>query len=149
MGLEIRTATHWDRDDLFALLSAQLAEHRIPLADAELRAAIDGVFEDPRVGTFLIARDEGTALGVACLSRIWTLEHGGASVWLDELYVVPARRDAGIGTALVREAIAWAKAQGLRAIDLEVEEERARVESLYRREGFQPHTRRRWVKRLA
>lgn len=149
MALEIRTATHWDRDDLFALLSAQLSEHHVALADAKLRAAIDGVFEDPRVGTFLIAREEGTAVGVACLSRIWTLEHGGASVWLDELYVVPARRDAGIGTALLREAIAWAKAQGLLAVDLEVEESQARVEALYRREGFEPHTRRRWVKRLA
>jgi GNAT superfamily N-acetyltransferase len=79
---------------------------------------------------------------------VWTLEHGGAAVWLDELFVAPAQRGQGIGTALLREAVAWAEAQGLHAIDLEVEESRARVESLYRREGFAPHTRRRWVKKL-
>jgi GNAT superfamily N-acetyltransferase len=148
MKLEIGVAKEHDLPSLEALLAAQLAEHRISIAIEALRAAIQAPLIDPRWGVFLVARIDGVVVGVAWLSTIWSIEHGGRSAWLDELYVIPPLRGAGIGTKLLEAVLDWARIDGLVAIDLEVEEDHARVEALYERHGFRPHTRRRWVKRV-
>src|SRR5690242_20347926 len=96
-------ATAQDREITMRFLHAQLEEHGIPLAPARLAAAVDGVFAEPARGRFLLVRDAaGAVAGVAYVSYIWALEHGGKAAWLEELYVTPARREAGLGTALLR-----------------------------------------------
>ncbi|HLK36072.1 MAG TPA: GNAT family N-acetyltransferase, partial [Polyangiaceae bacterium] len=87
-------------------------------------------------------------VGLAYLAYTWTLEHGGQSAWLDELYVVPGERSRGVGTALLRAALDHAARRGCRAVDLEVEAAHARAARLYAREGFRPHHRARWYRRL-
>ncbi len=145
MNLQVTPATAADRDDLIALLAAQLAEHDIPLEGDRLAGAIDGALADPRRATMLIARDGDRAVGVAYVSTVWALEHGGLSCWLEELYVVPALRERGIGTRLLEAVVGHARALGCAAVDLEVEASHARVAGLYRRHGFRAHTRARWV----
>lgn len=97
---------------------------------------------------FLVARKNDQVIGCAAISYAWTLEHGGKSAWLDELYVLPAYRGQGIGSLLVDRAVAEAQSEGCKAMDLEVEEEHVRAERLYARKGFRPLRRRRWVKPL-
>lgn len=143
--MEIRIATAEDAEAVERLLRAQFAEHDIALDAAALQGAVRGVFADPSRGTFFLAPD---AVGVAYLAYTWTLEHGGRSPWLDELYVVPAQRSRGVGTALLRAALGHAAREGCRAVDLEVEATHARAARLYAREGFQPHSRARWYRSL-
>src|SRR5262245_34863029 len=102
--MDIAVATLDDIDDLAALLRAQFEEHAISLEREGLRAAIRGPLVEPGLGTFLIARD-GAPRGMAYLSYVWTLEHGGKSAWLEELYVVPPARSRGIGTLLLHAVI--------------------------------------------
>jgi GNAT superfamily N-acetyltransferase len=137
-----------DQPDVIRLLSQQLAEHDITLAAESLAYAVRGFFEDPRRGRILVARRDERVVGVAVLSYTWTLEHGGQACWLDELYVEPELRTHGIGTTLLRAAIELVKADGRIAMDLEVEASHARVMSLYRREGFEQHSRTRFFRKL-
>jgi ribosomal protein S18 acetylase RimI-like enzyme len=148
MDATIAVATHQDRDVLVALLAAQLHEHHITLSSERLAAAVDGALHDAVRGLFLLARVQGTAVGAAYLSFNWTLEHGGKSCWLEELYVMPAYRERGIGRQLLDAVCQRAAELGCAAIDLEVEEEHARAQHLYEREGFHPHRRHRWVRLL-
>jgi GNAT superfamily N-acetyltransferase len=101
---------------------------------------------EPRLGFILLAR-EGAAVGVAWVSTTWSLEHGGLTAWLEELYVVPERRSSGIGRALLLDVIERTRKLGCAAIDLEVDVEHARAEHLYQREGFSRLPRARWVRR--
>jgi len=142
----IRTCTSRDRAAARALLSAQLEEHAIPTDS--LDAALDGALADASRALVLVAEDAGHAIGVACLAFTWTLEHGGKSAWLDELYVVPSRRNAGVGRALLDAALREAKARGCLAVDLEVEADHARAANLYARAGFRAHRRARFVRTL-
>jgi GNAT superfamily N-acetyltransferase len=147
MDIVIRHATRADRDTLVTLLHAQLEEHEIALPLDRLRAAVEGPLDDPARGVFFIAED-GEPIGVAYLSFVWALEHGGKSVWLEELYVTPARRGSGIGRRLLSTVCDYARASGCAAVDLEVEASHARAARLYERAGFEPHQRARWVLRL-
>jgi GNAT superfamily N-acetyltransferase len=144
----ITTARSSDRADILALLAAQLAEHAIDLPAKRLAHAVDGVLAEPARGVLFLARAEGAAVGVAYLSFTWTLEHGGRVGWLEELYVVPAQRGHGIGTALLDTVCARARAAGCGAVDLEVDAGHARAAELYRRRGFGAVSRTRFTLRL-
>jgi GNAT superfamily N-acetyltransferase len=144
----IEPATPTDREQIIRLLAAQLAEHDIDLHADNLAHAVDGFFEEPRRGRILVARQHGVVVGVAVLSYTWTLEHGGKSCWLDELYVQPELRTHGMGTLLLHKAFEITAADGCIAMDLEVESSHARAANLYRREGFQAHTRTRYFRQL-
>jgi GNAT superfamily N-acetyltransferase len=148
-AIVIRPAVEADLAAITALLVAQLRDHGNELPDAELAAAAAGMLTRPQRGQFLLAVEDGNAVGLAALSYLWTLERGGRAAWLDELYVVPARRGAGIGQQLLDAALAAAVAAGAVAMDLEIESGHERAASLYRRAGFESLSRTRWARPLA
>jgi GNAT superfamily N-acetyltransferase len=141
----IRAGRPADREGIVRLLAAQMAEHSIAISRERLTSAVDGVFEDPRRGALLVALIDEKPAGVAYLAYTFTIEHGGKSAWLEELYVSPEHREKGLGQRLLDEALRLARREMCAALDLEVESDHKRVESLYRRSGFRPHTRSRWV----
>ena len=146
LTIEIATPAH--REAVVELLAAQLVEHDIELHPEHLQYAVNGFFEDSRRGRILVALRENQVVGVAVLSITWTLEHGGKSCWLDELYVRPEFRAFGVGTTLLRKAFEVMAADGCICMDLEVESSHARAANLYVREGFRVHTRTRYVRVL-
>jgi GNAT superfamily N-acetyltransferase len=147
-SLDVRLARPTDRDAVLVLLQAQLDEHGIATPPAAIAGALDGLLEDADRGAVLVAMEDGRVVGFAALSAMWTLEHGGPAVWLDELYVEPSRRGSGIGRALLAAAGDVARGRGARTLDLEVDVTHARAERLYAREGFRRLERTRWVRRL-
>jgi len=144
----VRPARRGDRERLLELLVAQLREHRIRTPRARLARAVDGVLGDPQRGRLLVATIGGRPIGLAALSFVWPLEHGGRSAWLEELYVEPSQRGCGIGRALLRAACRVAARAGAAAVDLEVDAAHRRAARLYAREGFRPLPRARWVRRF-
>ena len=146
--LEIRAPSETELSDLAALLVSQLREHGNQLSDAEIARAARGMFRRPQRGQFLIAREAGAMVGFAVLSFLWTLERGGHTAWLDELYVLPERRGHGVGEALLRAAMNAAREAGALAVDLEIETGHERAASLYQRAGFAPLPRTRWARDL-
>ena len=137
-----------DRDALLALLAGQFAEIGIPLPTETLASGVDGALADGRRGSFLIGRQGGAPVAVAYLNFQWSLEHGGLSAWLEELFVVSEHRGTGLGRQLLLAACSHAAERGCAAVDLEVQEAHPRAARLYEREGFERQRRARWVKRL-
>jgi ribosomal protein S18 acetylase RimI-like enzyme len=146
--MNIERATSKDIDQLLELMQKQFLEHEIGFNTDQLEAAIRHVLTHEGLGFILTAEDNNQLLGFAAISFAWTLEHGGKSAWLDELYVLPEHRNAGIGTGPVERVMIEAEERGCLAIDLEVDNEHRRAENLYKRKGFQKLERSRWVKRI-
>ena len=132
-----------------ALFEAQLREHDIMRSQEELRSVVQTVVADPRYGFMLIANSsDGETVGAAYASSLLSLEHGGISGWLEELYVLPQWRDMGIGFRLIAAVIEHASKLGWGAIDLEVDFSHHRAISLYARHQFKPLSRNRFVRPL-
>lgn len=132
----ILPADRQSRNEVVRLLKAQFAELEIPAPAERLARATDGVFADPTRGSFLLGLVDGRVVGLAYLSYQWTLEHGGKIAWLEELYIEPALRSAGLGRKLLDAALEHAAAAGCVAVDLEVEDGHPRAANLYQRSGF-------------
>lgn len=147
-ALSIVQATQAQATQVRGLLDAQFADHAIRVDDARLEHALGTLLASPQLGRVLLAREGDRAVGLAVLAFTWTLEHGGPVAWLDELYVAPQARGGGVGGRLLSDAIAIAEGAGCLTLELEVDASHARVESLYRREGFAPYTRSRWSRAL-
>ncbi len=67
---------------------------------------------------------------------VWTVK---LDAYLEELYVVPARRGRGIGRALLREAMEVARAEGAGHMDLGTSQDDTAAIALYESEGFDCH----------
>jgi GNAT superfamily N-acetyltransferase len=144
----ISQATPDQFSSIAALFEAQLHEHGISSSVDALIATLRIVDNQPEFGFVLTAISNDLIVGVAYASSILSLEHGGWSGWLDELYVLPEWRSHGLGTRLLDAVIAGAIKRGWIALDLEVDVGHQRVVSLYASRAFQPVSRTRFVRHL-
>jgi GNAT superfamily N-acetyltransferase len=130
------------------LLIDQLREHGIKRSPDVLARVLEVAITDMGRSFLMLARDGDRVVGVAYVATILSAEHCGRVAWLEELYVLPAFRSRGAGTALLTAVLERARAVGVVAMDLEIDAGHRRAESLYRRFGFRPLKRARWVKEL-
>jgi GNAT superfamily N-acetyltransferase len=133
---------------LAPLFEAQLREHGISSSLDALTSVLRTVSEQSQHGFVLSATCDGTLVGVAYAARILSLEHGGWSGWLEELYVLPEWRGQGAGTELLAAVIVAATERGWKALDLEVDSNHQRVLRLYARHEFQAMSRSRFARVL-
>jgi ribosomal protein S18 acetylase RimI-like enzyme len=104
-------------------------------------AALHGLLDHPERGSVFLVRQNGVTVGYTVITRGYSLEFGGVFALLDELFVVPAARGAGLGGVLLRAAIEDCRAAGIPTLRLEVERTNDRAQALYRRFGFTRHSR--------
>ena len=95
---------------------------------------IGGVLSSESVFLLLARSDANEIVGMLTLAlvRIPT----GLRAWIEDVVVDEQGRGAGIGSALVSEALAIARAQGARTVDLTSRPDRAAANRLYERLGF-------------
>ena len=150
MTIRIAAVSEATVDTAVALLQAQLREHEIETAAELLRDVVTRVQRDAREGFMLLAFDvDEQALGIAFAAAHLSAEHGGTSGWLEELYVLPQVRGAGVGSRLLGAMLQRAEKAGWRALDLEVVAGHERAVPLYQRHGFVATPRARFTRLFA
>lgn len=80
---------------------------------------------------------DGNNVGYCVTMKTYSVEAGGITIWIDELFVLEGYRSKGLG----RELFKYIEENGdkkLRRIRLEVELENGRAISLYKKMGFEP-----------
>lgn len=80
---------------------------------------------------------DGNNVGYCVTTKTYSVEAGGITIWIDELFVLEKYRSKGLG----RELFKYIEENGdkkLRRIRLEVELENGRAISLYKKMGFEP-----------
>jgi GNAT superfamily N-acetyltransferase len=112
------------------------AHERIPFDPAASEATLRELLDNPAFGRVFKLVADGAAAGYAAVALGFSLEFGGRSAFLDELYVRPSSRGQGVGTMALRLLQDACRRLGARSLALEVGLENAGAEALYRREGF-------------
>ena len=136
MTLRIRPAGPSDRDVVHGLLTAQMVEHRLPAEPERIDRGLDAAFRPGSPAWLFLAERDGQAVGVFLANQIVSVEKGGETLWIEELYVTPDARRTGVARALLAHALDEARRRGLRAFDLEVVPTQAAALALYRALGF-------------
>jgi aminoglycoside 6'-N-acetyltransferase I len=98
----------------------------------------------------LVALEAGQPVGVATVATGYSLEYGGIAE-LEDLYVLPEHRGAGLGHALIGAACAAAAERGCSAILVTITPEGQSAHDLlgyYTRRGFEDDGRRILERRL-
>jgi GNAT superfamily N-acetyltransferase len=139
--VEIGPATADDLDDLLPLMREFYAGERLPYNEAVLRRALVELWRVPLHGAVWLARDGGEAVGYGVLCCGFSLEYRGRDAFVDELFVRPDHRDAGIGGRILDAMETACRGSGIVALHLEVDHANPDGKRLYSRRGFVDHER--------
>ena len=133
-GWDVRIASVDDAGVIGQLLHDFNTEFDTPTPDAEVLAArLRRLLGSPT--TFaILAGVPATAVALVTLRpNVW---YDGQVALLDELYVEPDHRNQGIGSALIAELGAHARANGVDLIEINVDEGDVDAQRFYTRHGF-------------
>ncbi len=137
----LRPAVPGDLDALLPLVRDFYAHFDYPYAESEKREVLATILRSPSVGRIFFVEAEARPVGYTFLSFYVSIEYGGLTAFVDELYVAPGHRGRGLGTRVLHEVFALAPGLGLRAVHLETERSNTRATALYLRLGFIDHDR--------
>ena len=135
--MEVRPVTHDDLPALLALTGDYQRFYGNTAVDDGHNAEFFGRFVAPSDRGMLIGAygDDGAPAGYTCL--YWTYSSVSASevVLLNDLYVAPSRRGAGVGEALIAAATDVARERGCSHLRWCTELPNRRAQRLYERLG--------------
>jgi GNAT superfamily N-acetyltransferase len=135
-----RAATADDHEALAAMMMALYVEDPSVHAMSTEKAArtLQTLVREPARGVAVVLGVSGATAGYALLMAVWSNELGGQVCVVDEIYVVPAHRGAGLAswlvTSLRERTTPWFR--DAVAFELEVTPGNARARALYQRLGF-------------
>ena len=138
-GLRLRDARPGDEALLLGMVR-DLAEyerlaHEVRATPEMLRTALFG--PTPRAAA-LVAEQGGAPLGFAVWFHIFSTFTGAPSLYVEDVYVAPAHRGAGIGHAIFRDLARRARAGGCERMDWSVLDWNAPAIAFYQRIGARP-----------
>ena len=106
-------------------------------------ASVERLMEDVNTDFLLAAPDPGAPpAGVLQLRFRFSVWTAAPDAWIEDVYVVPEGRRAGVGDALVARAIERAAERGARRVELDCNEDNAGALALYERHGFSARSKR-------
>ncbi len=137
--MELGIARQEELPDLVALLGILFSQEAefIP-DDAKQTRALDKILSDESVGRVYVAREAGRVVAMATLLYTISTAQGGVAALLEDVIVLPGSRGRGVGTALLKHALAEARKQGVLRVSLLTDSQNSRAQSLYLKLGFAP-----------
>jgi ribosomal protein S18 acetylase RimI-like enzyme len=94
---------------------------------------VEAILDDPGRGFFTLAGDRGVATTTIRISA-----GGGASAEIEEIWVQPSARGQGLGSRLLRTAVAECRRRGIESIELRVtpDDQELGIPDFYTKLGF-------------
>jgi GNAT superfamily N-acetyltransferase len=136
-----RFAEIGDVPALLPLMREFYEYERLAFDAARTEQLLRELIGDESLGHVIVFEEANVLVGYMVLTFGYSLEFGGRDALIDEFYVVPAERGAGLGTAAIEHAKQICRARGISKIHLEADYVNGRVHEFYKRLGFRDHER--------
>jgi diamine N-acetyltransferase len=145
-----RLAESKDTDVLLGLIERYFKYDEIFFNPIAVRKGLGLLLSDRSIGRAWLVFFGPTEkpVGYVIVTFGFDLEFGGMRATLTDLYLEPASRGGGIGTAALVLIEKTCQELGMGAIELLVETDNTEAQGLYRKAGFKRHTRYVMSKRL-
>ena len=133
-----------DLGDLLPLLRGYCDFYEVSPTDDALLMMAGALIADPELeGVQLLARaDDGTAVGFATIFWSWSTSSAERIGVMNDLFVAPAGRGAGVADALILACVDECKARGAGKLTWQTAPDNATAQRVYDRMGA---TREEWV----
>ena len=137
-----------DIDQLLVLIQDFYQHFDYPYIELEKRLTLEDLFERPTAGRIYLIQKEQKIVGYVFLSFYFSIEFGGRTAFIDELFVLPGYRGQGIGSKVINLIEQKCLELNLKAIHLESERTNEGATALYLKLGFVDYDRRLMTKKL-
>jgi GNAT superfamily N-acetyltransferase len=145
----MRKASPDDVDVLVELMVEFYAEDAHPLNRRSAVEAFTALLADDRLGHAWLIEANGQDVGYIVVTLGYSMEFNGHNAFVDDFFIQPAFRHAGLGTAALAAVRSFCEKLGVRAVHLEVARDNAVAHAVYRRAGFEDTERQLLTLRLA
>ena len=98
--------------------------------------AFTALLSDERLGSIWILQSNSQDVGYVVLTLCHSMTFGGLVAVVDDFFILPAFRGAGLGKAAMAEVRSYCATRGVRAIQVETGRENAVALAVYRGAGF-------------
>jgi ribosomal protein S18 acetylase RimI-like enzyme len=133
--IRLRRATEADLDELLPRTRALNDHEGIEVTTPELEAALARLLRDPSLGGAWLVEDDALAIGYVIVTFGYDLEFAGRDAWLTEIWIDPAERGKGAGSAALAQIGDELRAESVRAVHLQVRPDNPAMR-VYHRAGF-------------
>jgi ribosomal protein S18 acetylase RimI-like enzyme len=137
-----------DIDQLLVLIHDFYQHFDYPYTESEKRLTLADLFERPIAGQIYFIQKNQKIVGYVFLSFYFSIEFGGRTAFIDELFVLPGDRGQGIGSRVIDLVKQKCLELNLKAIHLESERTNEGATALYLKLGFVDYDRRLMTKKL-
>ncbi|NJK52019.1 MAG: GNAT family N-acetyltransferase [Leptolyngbyaceae cyanobacterium SU_3_3] len=134
--IQIQQASESDIPSLVQLMTEFYKESDFPLDVQWAADSFLSLITSPSQGRVWIAMRRGHCIGYVVLTVRYAMEHGALAGYIDDLYVEPDSRRAGVGRSLIDRLFEESREQGCKRMYVEVGEENLPARSLYSRFGM-------------
>src|SRR5258708_39169291 len=123
------------------MLAEQCGPHGYPFSASEIAKAAGRLLDRDDLGRVWLLKERDRVAGLLVLTFGYDIEFGGQLAVITDLYVVETHRRKGLGTAAIHLAESFCRAQGIGALELQVERSNAMAMAFYQSLGFLAHDR--------
>ena len=133
----MRPADAEDLETLLDLMADFYEESGYALDRPHAAEAFTVLLADARLGRVWLIEQGLEVVGHIVVTFVFAMEYGGVTAVVDDFYVRPAFRGAGLGTAALAEVRRACAELGVRAMRVEVGRDNAAAQAVYRHVGFE------------
>jgi GNAT superfamily N-acetyltransferase len=132
----LRRAGPDDLQQLVTMMAEFYSESPYTLNPRRVAEAFAPLLADDRLGHVWFIHANSNEVGYVVVTLSYSMEYGGLSAVVDDLFIRPAFRGAGLGKAALTEVSSFCAARGVRAIHVETGTDNPRALAVYQRVGF-------------
>jgi ribosomal protein S18 acetylase RimI-like enzyme len=132
----MRRARQEDIPLLIEFMALFYAESGYQLDRAYAEKAFAALLTNENLGYVWLIDEDNRNAGYVVVTFRFAMEYGGLMACLDDLYVIPERRNRGLSTAALDHVRTFCENLGIRAITVEVAPDNGPAQTVYRRMGL-------------